>query len=87
MPPVGVMITLGQRNTDQAQVFNPTSQYLIVKVYADGRFVMVKEVQRSEEILLIPDGFKAVLWELELQGQVNVTHLKMATSIKELRKS
>jgi hypothetical protein len=85
--PDEVMITLGPRNTDQNQVYDPTTQYLIIKVFADDRFVMVKEIQASEEILLIPDGFKATLWELELQGQVNVTHLKMSTSVKELRKA
>ena len=85
--PPEVQITLGQRNTDQNQIFDPTSQYLIIKVFADGRFVMVKEVQISEEVLLIPDGFKATLWELELQGQIAVVHLKMATSVKELRKA
>jgi hypothetical protein len=85
--PPEVQITLGQRNTDQNQTYNSATQYLIVKVFADGRFIMVKEVQQSEEILLIPDGFKATLWELELQGQVSIVHLKMATSVKELRKA
>jgi hypothetical protein len=85
--PPEITITLGQRNTAQNQVYDPTKQYLIVRVFADGNFVMVKEVQKSEEILLIPDGFKATIWELELQGQVNVKHLKMASSVKELRKA
>jgi hypothetical protein len=85
--PPEVTITPGVRNTDQNQIFNPATQWLIVRVFADGRFVMVKEVQQNEEILKIPDGFKATLWELELQGQVNVKHLKMATSVKELRKA
>ena len=35
--PPEVMISLGPRNTDQGQVFDPTSQYLIVRIYADGR--------------------------------------------------
>ena len=85
--PPEVQITLGPRNTDQNQVYDPATQYLTIKVFADGKFVMVKEQQKSEEILLIPDGFKATLWELELQGQVEVQHLKMATSVKELKKA
>lgn len=84
--PPEVTITPGVRNTAQDQVYDPATQWLIVKVFADDRFVMVKEVQKNQEILLIPDGFKATIWELELQGQVNVSHLKMATSVKELRK-
>jgi hypothetical protein len=85
--PPEVMITLGQRNTNQSQIFDPTSQYLIVSIYADNKFIVVREVQKSEEVLLIPDGFKAILWEMRLQGQVNVIHAKMATSVKELRKA
>ena len=84
--PPEVTIVPGVRNTDQSQVYNPATQYLIVRVYADGRFVMVKEVQKNEEVLLIPDGFKAVIWEFELQGQINIAHFKVATSVKELRK-
>jgi len=85
--PPEVTIVPGVRNTDQNQVYDPATQYLIVRVFADYKFVMVKEIQKTEEILLIPDGFKAILWELELQGQIIVAHLKMATSVKELRKA
>jgi hypothetical protein len=85
--PSEVTIIPMTRNTSQDQVFDPATQWLIIRVYADDRFVMVKEILRNEEVLLIPDGFKATLWELELQGQVNVVHLKMATSVKELRKA
>jgi hypothetical protein len=85
--PPEVQITLGTRNTDQNQTYNPATQYLIVRIWADGRFVVVREIQNSEEVLLVPDGFKAMLWEIEFQGQVSVKHFKMATSVKELRKS
>jgi hypothetical protein len=84
--PPEVTFVPGVRNVDQNQIYDPDTQYLIVKVYADGRFVMVKEVQENKELLLIPDGFKATLWELEMQGIVNVKFLKAATSVKELRK-
>jgi hypothetical protein len=83
--PPEVGITLGVRNTDQAQVFNPTAQYLIIRVYADGNEVVVREIQKSGEVLLIPGDFKAELWEIQMEGQVAVRFLKFASSVKELK--
>ena len=83
--PPEVTTTLGPRNTDQGQLFDPTSQYLIVRIYADGRPVVVREVQRSGEVLLIPGGFKAEIWEVMFIGQIGMKFFKMATSVKELR--
>jgi hypothetical protein len=61
--PPEITFTLGVRNTDQAQIYNPITQYLIMRVYADGRQVVVREIQKSGEVLTIPGGFKAELWE------------------------
>lgn len=83
--PPEVTITLGSRNTDQGQVFNKSTQYLIVRVYADGREVVVREVQKSGEVLLIPGGFKAELWEFQFEGQIGLKFFKVASSIKELK--
>jgi len=83
--PPEVTITLGVRNTDQMQIFDPTSQYLIIRVYADGNPIVVREIQKSGEVLTIPGGFKAELWEYQLEGQVGVRFFKCASSIKELK--
>jgi hypothetical protein len=83
--PPEVTVTLGVRNTDQAQVFDPTSQYLIIRVWADGREIVVREIQTSGEVLLIPGDFKAELWEFQLEGQVGVRFFKVASSVKELK--
>jgi hypothetical protein len=83
--PPEITITLGVRNTDQAQVFDPTSQYLIIRVYADGNEIVVREIQKSGEVLLIPGDFKAELWEFQLEGQVGVRFFKVASSVKELK--
>ena len=83
--PSEVQFTPGVRNTDQAQVYDPTTQWLIAKVFADGRLVVVREVQKSGEVLSIPGGFKAEVWEVQLEGIVAVTFFKMASSIKELK--
>jgi hypothetical protein len=83
--PPEVTITLGVRNTDQSQVFDPATQYLIMRVFADDREIVVREIQKSGEVLLIPGDFKAELWEFELEGQVGVRFFKAASSVKELK--
>lgn len=83
--PPEVTITLGVRDTDQAQVFNPSTQYLIIRVYADGEPIVVREIQKSGEVLLIPGGFKAELWEFQFEGQIAMTFFKVASSVKELK--
>jgi hypothetical protein len=83
--PPEVTFTLGVRNTDQAQVFDPASQYLIVRVYADGVFKLVREIQKSGEVLLGLNGFKAELWEFQFEGVIAMRFAKFASSVKELK--
>jgi hypothetical protein len=83
--PPEVTLTLGVRNTDQAQTFNPTTQYLIIRVYADGNEIVVREIQKSGEVLLIPGDFKAELWEFQFEGQIGMRFFKVASSVKELK--
>ena len=83
--PPEVTLTLGVRNTDQAQTFNPLTQYLIIRVYADGNEIVVREIQKSGEVLLIPGDFKAELWEFQFEGQIGVRFFKVASSVKELK--
>jgi len=83
--PPEVTITLGARNTDQGQTFDPTTQYLIVRVYADGNPIVVREIQKSGEVLLIPGDFKAELWEFQFEGQIGMRFFKCASSVKELK--
>lgn len=60
------------------------NQYLIVRVFADGNLVTVREVRTSGEIMRILSGFKADIWQFELEGRVIVSNLQVATSVKEL---
>ena len=83
--PPEVQITLGVRNTDQNQIFNPRTQYMIVRVFADNSEIVVREMQRSGEVLLIPGGFKAELWEFQFEGIVGLRFFKCASSVKELK--
>ena len=83
--PPEVAIILGARNTDQGQVYDQATQLLIVRIYGDGNQLVVREIQRSGETLLIPGGSKWTLIEFQLEGQVNVRLFKLASSVKELK--
>jgi hypothetical protein len=75
------------RNVSQTQNFDPTKQYLIIRVYADGKQVLVREIVQDNEVLLIIGGFKATFWEFQFEGQINLFLFKAASSIKELMKA
>jgi hypothetical protein len=72
-------------NTDQNQTFDPSSQYLLIYIYADKRLVLVREILQSGEVFKIPSGFKARYWSAKLVGQVTVRDFEIATSTKELQ--
>lgn len=75
------------RNNDQNQVFNPLTQYLILRVFADGKQIVVREVIKDNEVILIPFDDKATYWEVQCESQCYVYLFKMAGSVKELRKA
>lgn len=73
------------RDIDTVQTFNPATQYGLVRIYADGRLVNTREIRKSGELMRIKSGFKAVYWQWEVEAQVQITSLQVATSVKELR--
>lgn len=75
------------RNTNQDQVYDPETQYLLMRVFADGRQVLVREIQVSGEVFKVPSGFKATYWSFQFEGIVTVRYAEFATSVKELRKT
>jgi hypothetical protein len=74
------------RNTSQTQNFDPSKQYLLLRVFADGRQVLVREIQKSGELILLPSGFKALFWSFQFEGTVEIVYAQFASSTKELRK-
>ena len=72
-------------NTSQTQVFDPATQYLLLRVRANGKTILVREIIASGELILLPGGQKYDLWQFELEGQVTVQNIQAATSVKELR--
>lgn len=83
--PPEVTVVPGVRNTDQNQVYDPDTQLLIVRVYGEGNEIVVREVQRSGEVLLIPGGGKWEQLEFQFEGQITLKFFKAATSVKELK--
>ena len=95
--PPGTPSPQGPRNmapaTDPSWNALGANQYAIVKVWADiadpaspGALSLItcREVRQSGELLRIESGFKATTWQFEILGQVVVSNLKVATSVKEL---
>lgn len=83
--PPEVTFKPGVRKTDQAQVYDPATQYLICRVYGDGEELVVREIQQSGETLLIPNGSKWTQWEFQFEGVIRMKFFKCATSVKELK--
>jgi hypothetical protein len=86
--PASVTITApteATRNLAQPQTFNAATQYLIFRVYADNTLVMTREIQKSGELIMLPSGFKANFYQFEVEGQVAVSNIQIATGVKDLR--
>jgi len=64
--------------------FNPDTMLLLLRLRADDRVVFTREIRESGELVMLPSGFKADQWQLELEGMVIVTNIQLATSVKEL---
>jgi len=80
-----------ERNMQAMKVFfnaNPTWPVVgslgTIRVYADDRLVMTRELSRSGEQWRMPSGFKASFWQFEIEAQVEVFSLHAATSPREL---
>lgn len=89
---VKVYYTIPRNTPEQSPVRNVApdqtlaeGQHLLLRIYADGKLVVTREVRESGELLRIPSGFKADFWQLELEGRVNVVAAHMASTAKELR--
>jgi len=61
-------------------------QYGLVRVYADGRHVVTRELRTSSELMRLPSGFKADFWQFEIEARVRISSLQAASSVKELER-
>jgi len=71
------------RNVAQDQELS-ADQWGIVRVYADDRLVVARELRTSGEIFKLPSGFKGTYWEVEVEARVKIFSIELATTAKEL---
>ncbi|HEV8033513.1 hypothetical protein [Yoonia sp.] len=69
----GILI---EANTTEAQ------SVLKTRVYADGR--LVREIDRFNRPERLPGGFRSKVWEIEIEGNAEVTSISMGESLDEL---
>lgn len=56
-----------------------------VKVYADRVLVLTRNLPTlSGDLMRLPDGFKASIWQIQITGRVRVDSIEMASTAKEL---
>lgn len=84
--PVWAPTQSATRITSEPQTL-AADQYGLVRVYADERLVMTRELRTSGEVMRLPSGFKADYWQIEFEAAVKITSVQMATSVKELLKT
>jgi len=75
------------RNTEEGQTFDRTTQWGLVRVYADDRLIMTRELRTSGELMRLPSGFKADYWQIEFETVIRINSVQFATSVKELMKA
>jgi hypothetical protein len=61
-----------------------TGQYGIVRVFADGNLVTVRELRKSGELLRIISGYKVEQWQFELNARVLISNMQVAPTVHEL---
>lgn len=71
------------RNTSQSQSL-AADQYGLLRVYADERLVLVRELRETGEFVRVPSGFKATFWQVEVEARVKLRAIEAATVAKEL---
>lgn len=55
-----------------------------LRVWADGRMVYDEAILLDKNPYRLPNGFKADVWEFEVEGKVRVHNCTLASSIREL---
>lgn len=55
-----------------------------IKIYADRVLVFTKNVLVTGDLMRLPSGFKASIWQLEVIGRVRIDSIEVASTVKEL---
>jgi hypothetical protein len=89
--PAGTPAQNATRNTlpfnDPSWAALAPGQYGIIRVYAGGVLVTVREIWQTQELLRIVSGFKHETWQFEIEARVPISNVQIATSVKALAKT
>jgi hypothetical protein len=69
----GLFVTLG------------SNMYGIVRMYADGNLVFARELRKSGDAFRLPSGFKATMFQIEIEARVIVHNIQLASTSRALR--
>jgi hypothetical protein len=72
------------QNTAPVQTL-AADQYGLMRLYADGRLVFTRELRTTGELFRLPSGYRAEMWQVEIEARVEIENIQIATSVKELR--
>jgi hypothetical protein len=78
LPQSGTQVGLGA-----FQLYKPALG--VIRVYANDRLVMTRELVTSGQQWRMPSGFKAGYWQFEVEAAIEVFSLQAATSPTELQ--
>lgn len=89
VPPSGPMITGswddGLYWDDSGNWFDKSAPtFGVVRVYADGILRFTRSLVNPGEIFKLPSGFKATFWEIEVEANIKLNSIEIATTSKEL---
>jgi hypothetical protein len=67
-----------------AQLLYKPGMFGVIRIIADGFYITERELRYSTELMRVSSQAKYTTWQIEYEGVVTVTGVKMATSVKEL---
>ncbi|MFZ9648750.1 MAG: hypothetical protein ACO29C_01525 [Fluviibacter sp.] len=61
------------------------NMYGIARAYADGNLVFARELRKSGDAFRLPSGFKATMFQIEIEARVIVHNIQLASTSRALR--
>lgn len=83
-PPMRTVLPAKANPSTTAQMVYQPSMLGIIRIIGDGFYVTERELRYSTELLRVVSNTKYTTWQVEIEGVVSVTSIKMATTVKEL---
>ncbi len=69
----------------QAQDAVSQPNYGLIKLFANGIQVDSRALASSGDLMRLPSGFKATFWQFQVEAQVEIFSINLASTVKELR--